>query len=260
MGSESPPSLGPGRRCARHGLAAAPDGFCALCRSESLPPPRPYPTWVLGGLLAAIVLVSGVVVAYRAATSLAHAAAIAREPAPSRAAELPAQTPALAVPAAPSPGEAEAVPHQGESIPFDEPVPPPAAPALADTPPPPPAAAAASAAPPPLVPSRPPPTAAELQTALTTTPIVMYTASWCGVCRKARQFLSANGLRYQEIDVDESPTGWSKVQQLAGRRAVPVIVVDDKVMLGLDPDGIMRSVARSMERRLGITGITFKSR
>jgi hypothetical protein len=48
------------------------------------------------------------------------------------------------------------------------------------------------------------------------------------------------------------------VQSLAGRRAVPVIIVDGRVMLGLDPNDIMRSVARSMERRLGVTGITFK--
>jgi mycoredoxin len=205
--------------------------------------------------LAAIVLVSGGAIAHRAATSLAHAA-IAQEPA-TRAGEqpLPVAVPAESVAA--QPADVEAAAHQGESIPFNEPIPPPAAPALAATSPLPPAPAATL---PPIVPSRPPPTAAELQTALTTTPIVMYSASWCGVCRKAKQFLAENGLRYQEIDVEETPNGWSKVQQLAGRRAVPVIVVDGRVMLGLDPNDIMRSVARSMERRLGVTGIAFKSK
>src|SRR6187551_1956343 len=78
MGLAAPESLGPGRRCARHALAAGPDGLCALCRSESLPPPRQYSTWVLGGILVAILLVSVAAVAYRAATSFAHAA-IAQE-------------------------------------------------------------------------------------------------------------------------------------------------------------------------------------
>ena len=235
-------------------MAAGPDGLCALCRSESLPPPRPYPAWVLGGLLAAIVLVCGGVIAYRAATSMAHAA-IVPEPPRGDAALSPKPASTLAATIADEPA-VEAT-RQGESIPFNQPIPPPAAPALAAT------ATATAPAPavaiPAVVPSRPPPTANELQTALTTTPIVMYTASWCGVCRKARQFLSENGLRYQEIDVDQTPDGWSKVQRLAGRRAVPVIIVDGRVMLGLDPNDIMRSVARSMERRLGVSGVTFKS-
>lgn len=85
----------------------------------------------------------------------------------------------------------------------------------------------------------------------------MYTASWCGVCRKAKQFMSVNGLRYQEIDADTTPGGWDTVERLSGHRGVPVIVVDGDVSSGLDRPGVLRSVARSMERRLGVTGITF---
>ncbi|HXK19607.1 MAG TPA: glutaredoxin family protein [Polyangiaceae bacterium] len=211
---------------------------------------------MLGGLLLTILVVSAGAIAYRAATSLAHAAIVA-EPPPGRAAAL---APAVTAPLAEQPDAPDTTPHQGDSIPFNEPIPPPVAPALAAPAAPSASAVASAAAPSPVIPSRPPPTPAELQQALQTTPIVMYSTSWCGVCRKARQFLSENGLRYQDIDVDQTPDGWSKVMQLAGQRAVPVIVVDDKVMLGLDPDTVMRSVARSMERRLGITGIAFKSK
>jgi glutaredoxin len=87
----------------------------------------------------------------------------------------------------------------------------------------------------------------------------MYAASWCSVCRKERQFLADNGLRYQEIDADLTPGGWEKVEQLSGRRAVPVLVVDGEVTAGLAPQRVMRSVARSMEHRLGVTGIVFKA-
>ena len=38
--------------------------------------------------------------------------------------------------------------------------------------------------------------------------------------------MTENGLRYQEIDADQTPGGWDKVAQLIGRRAVPVIIVD----------------------------------
>jgi glutaredoxin len=71
--------------------------------------------------------------------------------------------------------------------------------------------------------------------------------------------LSENGFKYQEIDADMTPGAWEKVEQLGGRRAVPVIVVDGDVSVGLDTNRILKSAARSMERRLGIAGITFRA-
>ena len=241
MGS-GPPSLGPGRRCARHALAAGPDGLCALCRSESLPPPRAYSAWVLGGLLAAILLVSGGAIAYRAFKNVS--AAIAFEPAAARRA--PAGAPDAALPA---PAVAETFDAAQPSLPAAptplEPLTAAAAPGPAQ-----PAAAAPS------LPSRPPPTDAELRAAMQATPIVMYSASWCGVCCQAKAFLSANGLRYQEIDADATPGGWDKIAQLSGQRAVPLIIVDGEMTEGgLSPTEIMQAVSRSVERRLGVKGI-----
>jgi len=261
MGSGPPASLGPGRRCARHALAAGPDGLCALCRSESLPPPRQYPTWVLGGLLVAILLVSGVAVAYRAATSFAHAA-IAQEPQPS-VAPPPLEGPAAAPAPLPDPDtEPEAIAADGADVPPTLAAE--ASPASGVEP-----TAALPVQPPevalpaperPAAPTRTPPTAAELQAALSSTPIVMYSASWCGVCRKAKQFFSANGLRYQEIDADTTPGAWQKIEQLTGRRAVPLIIVDgEQTPPGLSPSNIMRAASRSVERRLGVRGIQVRS-
>lgn len=258
--------MGPGRRCARHALAAGPDGQCALCRSESLPPPRAYPTWVLGGLLLAILLVSGVAVAYRAASSFAHAG-VAQEPPPKLG---------PAAPSAPSTSSSE------QELPLLESEDTQAEPELADEPPtlageaspPPPSAVVATGAPatptppPATLPpaptnrvarTRPAPTEAELQAALSATPIVMYSASWCGVCRKAKQFLTTNGLRYQEIDADATPGTWEKIERLTGRRGVPLIIVDgEQTPPGLSPSNIMRAASRSVERRLGVQGIQFR--
>jgi glutaredoxin len=248
-------SLGPGRRCARHSLAAGPDGLCALCRSESLPPPRAYPAWVLGGLLAAILLVSGSAIAYRAFKNVS--AAIALEPTTTRGAPAggrAAPTGESAQPAAEQVANVEAAPPTEAPFPTLQmqvdpapPTPGPVAVVPGVRPP---------EAPAPSEPSRPPPTEAELRAAMQATPIVMYSASWCGVCRKAKAFLSANGLRYQEIDADETPGGWDKIAALSGRRAVPLIIVDGEMTrAGLSPSEIMQSVSRSVERRLGVKGI-----
>lgn len=243
----------PGRRCARHELAAGPDGQCALCRSESLPPRRAYSTWVLSGILLAILLVSAAAVAYRTVTSLAQAA-IAREPAARGA--VPHEERVGTAPTVPSPlADAHAddsSPAAAESIPLVEALPEPAVVTEPE-----PAAPLAAALP---APSKPSPTQAELRAALSATPIVMYSASWCGVCRKAKQFLSENGLRYREIDADTTPGAWEKIERLIGRRGVPVIIVDGELTpAGLSPPGIMRAVSNSLERRLGVRGIRFTS-
>lgn len=222
--------------------------MCALCRSESLPPPRPYPAWVLGGILAATLLVSGGALAYRALQNLSTpSATLSTE----SVAAAPAEPPATEAILADAPLEPRPLGQIGESVPMTAPLPAPAVAALAPVPA---AAAPTAAVPTPTAPSRPAPTEAELRAALSATPIVMYSTSWCGVCRKARQFLTENGFKYQEIDADQAPGGWDKVKQLSGRRAVPVIVVDGEVTAGLNPDSIMRSAAHSVERRLGLTG------
>ncbi len=220
-----------------------------------MPPPRPYPAWVLGGILGAILLVSVGAIAYRAVTSVAHAA-ITPEPSVSVPipGSLPVDAPVAAEPNA-LPAAAEQRVHAGDSIPFAEPVPVPVAPALDAPERAAPVDSARAAV------ARPPPTPAELQAALSATPIIMYSTTWCGVCRRARQFLAENGLQYREIDADTTPDGWAKVEQLTGHRGVPVIVVDGEVTAsGLSPQRVMSAVAHSMERRLGVTGIRFTSK
>jgi mycoredoxin len=243
MGSGSPVSVASRRRCERHGLAVAPDGLCALCRSESLPPPHRHSTWALRALLVALLVASAGALAYRAVDSLRRAA---NSPKPA-----PASTPTDAAPAEPSLALDTVASRQVDPTSFVAPSPSPAAVAVD-------AAPAIQAQPPSVVEAakpRPQPSQAELRAALTATPIVMYGTSWCGVCRTARRFLSENGLSYREIDPDATPTGWEKVQQLTGRRAVPVIVVDGDVQSGLSEQRVLDAATRSVERRLGVTGI-----
>jgi glutaredoxin len=206
--------------------------------------------------LAAIIAVSAAVIVHRAAGNLSAGGGLAQasvEAEPARDAAQPAAAePAAELPAIVADREAG---RAGESAPLDEPLPAPVVAALDVAKP---SAVAASARP--LAPARAAPSPAELQAALSATPIVLYSASWCPVCDKAKRFLADNGLRFQEIDADVAPGGWDKVQALTGRRAVPVIVVDGEVNQGLGPQQVMRSVARSMERRLGIDGIAFQTK
>jgi glutaredoxin len=56
--------------------------------------------------------------------------------------------------------------------------------------------------------------------------VEMYAVSWCGDCRKARDFLDDHGVEYTEIDVDRNPEASAEVVRRVGKRAIPQLVID----------------------------------
>ncbi len=57
----------------------------------------------------------------------------------------------------------------------------------------------------------------------------MYSTSWCGDCRRAKQFLKERGVAYREINVDEDPDAEDLILKVNnGRRKVPTFEVDGR--------------------------------
>ncbi len=54
----------------------------------------------------------------------------------------------------------------------------------------------------------------------------LYGTNWCPDCRRARQFLSAHGIAFTEIDVDANPAAANEIVDRVGKRAVPQLVID----------------------------------
>ena len=54
----------------------------------------------------------------------------------------------------------------------------------------------------------------------------MYAVSWCGDCRKARDFLDDHGVEYTEINIDHDPEAAAEVIRRLGKRAIPQLVID----------------------------------
>lgn len=65
----------------------------------------------------------------------------------------------------------------------------------------------------------------------------IYTAVWCGYCKRAKAHLTAKGVPYDEMDVETSERGRSEFAQLGGR-GVPVILVGSQRMDGFDANGL----------------------
>ncbi|MGD8858683.1 MAG: glutaredoxin domain-containing protein [Myxococcales bacterium] len=69
--------------------------------------------------------------------------------------------------------------------------------------------------------------------------VVIYKASWCGVCRSAAAYLRSRGVDFVEKDVEKDPGAQQEMQRkarAAGKtpRGVPVIDFDGEILLGFD--------------------------
>jgi mycoredoxin len=59
--------------------------------------------------------------------------------------------------------------------------------------------------------------------------IIMYSTSWCGDCRRAKQFLRERGVSFSEVNIDEEPDAEDLVISVnQGRRVVPTIKVGER--------------------------------
>lgn len=65
----------------------------------------------------------------------------------------------------------------------------------------------------------------------TSTDVVMYSAVWCGYCKKARRYFQANSIPFEEYDIEKSSKGKRDYKKLNGR-GVPIILVGDRRMDG----------------------------
>ncbi len=69
--------------------------------------------------------------------------------------------------------------------------------------------------------------------------VVIYTADWCGVCRKAKRYFMSNAIPYREYDVEHSAKGRRDYRRLKGS-GVPIILVGEQRMDGFTPEGFDR--------------------
>jgi len=85
--------------------------------------------------------------------------------------------------------------------------------------------------------------------------VVVYTTPTCGYCHHAKEYLSQKGVPFSERDVAADPAAAAEMVRLSGQRGVPVVVIDDQVIVGFDRPRLDRVLAaRSVGRpRLGLS-------
>lgn len=78
--------------------------------------------------------------------------------------------------------------------------------------------------------------------------VTIYTTRNCPWCRVAKQFLAEQGVPFIERDVERDPAAAREMVQRSGQSGVPVILVDDEVVVGFDKP---RLAALLAQRRNG---------
>lgn len=74
--------------------------------------------------------------------------------------------------------------------------------------------------------------------------VIMYCRSWCGDCRRARQWLDANGIPYIEIDVERDEDAHERAAaHNFGRLHTPTFEIGEDVCVDFRPDVLKRLLA-----------------
>jgi len=78
--------------------------------------------------------------------------------------------------------------------------------------------------------------------------ITMYSAEWCGDCRRSKRLLAELGVEYKLVDVENDPTAAAKVIEInGGTQSIPVIVFSDGTHLTEPSDNDLKAKLQSLQ-------------
>jgi glutaredoxin-like YruB-family protein len=64
--------------------------------------------------------------------------------------------------------------------------------------------------------------------------VTVYSASWCGFCHAAKQYLDKLGVKYDDKDVDNDQKALEESVTKSGQRGIPVLDIDGDIIIGFD--------------------------
>ncbi len=73
--------------------------------------------------------------------------------------------------------------------------------------------------------------------------VKIYTTPTCPYCIKAKEYFTRKGIKYVEYNVAQDREALQEMTKLSGGRSVPVITVDDEVLIGFNQDKLDKLLA-----------------
>ena len=79
--------------------------------------------------------------------------------------------------------------------------------------------------------------------------VVVYTASWCAVCKRAKRWMDGRGIAYEEHDIEASRDDARAMRALNPRGSIPTFDIEGDVLVGFSEDGLLATMQRAAKRR-----------
>ena len=74
--------------------------------------------------------------------------------------------------------------------------------------------------------------------------VLLLGTSWCPFCRKATRFLQSEAVEFCELDIEKSALG-AKLHDESGATGIPVFLIGDYVVQGMDNAAVLKALAVS---------------
>lgn len=74
--------------------------------------------------------------------------------------------------------------------------------------------------------------------------VIVYSTTWCGFCKMAKQYFDSRGVAYEEIDVEKDPAEGQKIVEETGQMGVPVIRIGSELIVGFNRPKIDEALAK----------------
>jgi len=68
--------------------------------------------------------------------------------------------------------------------------------------------------------------------------VKIYSTPSCVYCKTLKSYLSSKSIEFQDIDVSSNETELDNMVKISGQMGVPVVQIDDNVIIGFDKQKI----------------------
>jgi len=73
--------------------------------------------------------------------------------------------------------------------------------------------------------------------------VKIYTTPGCGYCAQAKEYFTERGVEFEAVDVTKDGEALKEMRNITGGgRSVPVIAIDDKVIIGFDRGAVEQAM------------------
>lgn len=79
--------------------------------------------------------------------------------------------------------------------------------------------------------------------------VVVYTTSWCPVCRRAKKWMAVHDIPYEDHDIEASTEDARVMRELNPRGSIPTFDIEGDVMVGFSEGDLLAAMQRAARRR-----------